>query len=114
MNRIFAPRLKKGDTIGVFSPSCPATAWIPERTRLAFEFVEEKGYRLKPGTLTGKMHAYRSGSIRERADEFNALLHDESISILMSSIGGNNTNSILPYIIDPSEIPADYIEVSYK
>lgn len=41
---------------------------------------------------------YRSGTIKERAAEFNDLLYDENIQIIMTSIGGNNTNSILPYI----------------
>jgi len=50
------------------------------------------------GSLYKKQDFYRSGSIRDRADEFNALLHDDSIQILMASIGGNNSNSILPYI----------------
>ena len=31
-------------------------------------------------------------------DEFNQLLYDPDIHVLMASIGGNNTNSILPYI----------------
>lgn len=39
-----------------------------------------------------------SGSIAQRADEFNQLLYDPDIHVLMASIGGNNTNSILPYI----------------
>lgn len=98
MNRILAPRLKKGDVIGIFSPSCPATAWIPNRTRLAFQFIEEKGYRLKPGTLTGKTQAYRSGSIRERADELNELIRDPEVSCIMAAAGGFVSNSLLPHI----------------
>ena len=45
-----------------------------------------------------KKDFYRSGTIKERAEEFNNLLYDENIQIIMTSIGGNNTNSILPYI----------------
>lgn len=98
MKKILPPRLKKGDTIGVFSPSCPATAWIPERTRLAFEFVEKNGYRLKPGALTGRIAAYRSGTIRERADELNALIRDPEVDCIMAAAGGFVSNSLLPYI----------------
>ncbi len=98
MQKILAPRLKKGAAIGVFSPSCPATAWIPERTRLAFQFVEEKGYHLKLGALTGRMSAYRSGTIRERADELNALIRDPEVDCIMAAAGGFVSNSLLPYI----------------
>ena len=51
MQNILPPQFKKGDIIGVFSPSCPSTAWIPERTHLAFQFIKEQGYNLKPGAL---------------------------------------------------------------
>lgn len=98
MSVIRAPRLRKGDTIGVFSPSCPSTAWIPERTRLAFRFMEDKGYRLKPGSLTGKIQTYRSGSIQERADELNRLIRDPDVHCIMASAGGFVSNSLLPYI----------------
>lgn len=61
-------------------------------------YLEAKEFNVIDGSLYGKRDFYRSGSIKERADEFNALLHDDRIQILMASIGGNNTNSILPYI----------------
>lgn len=48
--------------------------------------------------MYNKKDFYRSGTIKERAEEFNNLLYDENIQIIMTSIGGNNTNSILPYI----------------
>lgn len=50
------------------------------------------------GSLCGQQDHYRSGSIRQRAEEFNQLLYREDIPILMTAIGGYNTNSILPYI----------------
>lgn len=50
------------------------------------------------GALFGKRDSYRSGSIRERAEEFNQLLYNEDVQVLMASIGGNNSNSLLPYI----------------
>lgn len=85
-------------TIGVFSASSPVSAFAPERYLRGKEYLQRKGFRIVDGSLYGKSDTYRSGSIRQRADEFNALLHDPSVDILMSAIGGNNTNSILPYI----------------
>lgn len=60
------------------------------------------------GELFRCRDGYRSGTIRQRADEFNKLLHDDRVQILMASIGGNNTNSILPYI------DYDYLKVHPK
>lgn len=56
------------------------------------------GYEIVNGSLYRKQDSYRSGTIQERAQEFNQLLYNEKVQILMASIGGNNTNSILPYI----------------
>lgn len=35
---------------------------------------------------------------KRRAAEFNELLYRDDVQILMASVGGNNTNPILPYI----------------
>ena len=90
--------LNPGDTIGIFSPSRGITGEAPEATKRAVAFLEQNGYRVKLGNLTGKQDFYRSGSIADRAEEFNALLHDDSVNCLMASIGGYVSNSILPYI----------------
>ncbi len=50
------------------------------------------------GSLTNQYDYYRSGSIQERADELNDLIRNPNISCIMSTIGGMNSNSLLPYI----------------
>lgn len=85
-------------TVGVFSPSSPISAAVPVRYERGKAYLESKGLRVIDGSLCGKRDFYRSGDIRARADEFNALIADDRIQILMASIGGNNTNSILPYV----------------
>ncbi len=90
--------LKKNDTIGFFSPSTPITAFCPARFKRARTFLKQKGFHLKSGLLTGQKDGYRSGSIKERADELNQLIYDPNVSCIMSTIGGMNSNSLLPYI----------------
>ncbi len=90
--------LKQNETIGFFSPSTPITAFCPKRFKRATSFLEEKGFVLKPGALTGKKDAYRSGSIMDRAAELNALIRDPRVRCIISTIGGTNSNSLLPYI----------------
>ena len=91
-------KLNKGDTIAVFSPSSPATVYAKKRYERAKEFIRSKGFQVKEGKLTGKSDSYRSGSIKERAEELNELLYDSEVKCIMSAIGGMNSNSILPYI----------------
>ena len=91
-------KLRPGDTIAVFSPSSPATATAAARYRRGKEYLEAKGFRCLEGSLTGRRDFYRSGTIRERAEEFNALVRDPNVRCIMAAIGGNNSNSLLPYL----------------
>lgn len=91
-------KLSKGDTIGIFSPSSPITATCPNRSKRAKSFLENKGFNILEGSLTGKSDFYRSGTIKERAEELNELIRNPNIKCIMSTIGGMNSNSILPYI----------------
>ncbi len=96
MNRI--DRLKKGDLIGIFSPSSPITYSCPKRFERAKKYLQDKGFKIVEGNLTGKYDFYRAGSIKERAEELNNLIRDPEVKCIMSTIGGMNSNSLLPYI----------------
>lgn len=90
--------LKKGDTIGIFSPSSPATVTAKQRYERAKSFIEAKGFVILEGKLTGKSDGYRSGTPKERAEELNELFRNPNVKMIMSTIGGTNSNSMLPYI----------------
>ena len=95
---LLARGLKLGDTIGFFSPSSPVTVSAPQRYARAKKYLEDKGFQLKAGSLTGKSDYYRSGTIQARAAELNQLIRDPDVRCIMSTIGGNNSNALLPYI----------------
>lgn len=92
------PKLKIGDTIGFYSPSSPATAFAPKRFERAKAYLQSKGFRLKAGSLTAKSRGYRSGTVKERVEELNELIRDPDVRCIMSTIGGMNSNALLPYI----------------
>ncbi len=106
--------LKVGDKIGYFSPSSPATVFAPKRFERAKSYLESKGFELVAGDLTGKADSYRSGSIQERAEELNTLVRDPSIRCIISTIGGNNSNALLPYIDYESLIRDPKIIIGYS
>jgi len=95
---LLAPRLSLGETIGFFSPSSPVTVTAPERFKRAQHFLAQKGFVLRAGKLTGQSDFYRSGTIQDRANELNQLIRDPEVRCIMSTIGGNNSNALLPYI----------------
>ncbi|WP_342545923.1 S66 peptidase family protein [Lysinibacillus sp. FSL K6-4013] len=84
--------------IGIYSPSSPATVTALERYERAKAFLENKNFQIVTGSLTGKSDYYRSGSPKERAEELNELLRNPNVDMIMSTIGGTNANSMLPYI----------------
>lgn len=108
------PSLKPGDTIGFFSPSAPATVFAKERFERAKEYLSDKGYKLKAGKLTGSNDFYRSGTVKQRAEELNELIRDPDVRCIMSTIGGNNSNSLLPYIDYDALIRTPKIIVGYS
>ena len=95
---IIAPSLKKGDTIGFFSPSTPATSFAFKRFERAKLFLKTKGYQLQAGSLTGVSDHYRSGTIQARVKELNTLIRDPKVRCIMATMGGMVSNSMLPYI----------------
>lgn len=84
--------------IGVFSSSSPISATVPIRYERGIQYLQDKEYKIIHGERYKQSDYYRSGTIQERAREFNELLYNDDVQILMASIGGNNTNAILPYI----------------
>jgi len=95
---IKVPSLKKGDTIGFFSPSTPATSFAFKRFERAKLFLKSKGYQLQAGSLTGMSDHYRSGTIQARVEELNTLIRDPKVRCIMATMGGMVSNSMLPYI----------------
>ena len=91
-------KLELGDQIGIFSPSSPITYAVPKRFERAKAYLENKGFKIIEGDLTGKHDYYRSGTIKERAEELNSLIRNPEVKCIMSTIGGMNSNSLLPYI----------------
>ena len=111
---MIAPKLNKGDAIGVFSPSSPATATARVRYGRGKAYLESKGYRIVEGDLTGRKDFYRSGSIAQRVDELNALIRNPDVRCIMSSIGGMNSNSLLPYIDYEALVKDPKIVIGYS
>jgi muramoyltetrapeptide carboxypeptidase LdcA involved in peptidoglycan recycling len=81
----YIQKLKIGDSIGIFSPSSPITYSCPKRFKRAKEYLQNKGFNIIEGNLTGKHDFYRSGSIKERAEELNELIRNPKVKCIMST-----------------------------
>ncbi|WP_335871860.1 S66 family peptidase [Bacillus sp. 2205SS5-2] len=90
--------LKRGDTVGVITPSSPAPVLFKERYQRGLTQLEKMGFNIIEGTCARKIQSYRSSSIEARAEEINELIYNDDVKAIISTIGGLNSNSLLPYI----------------
>jgi muramoyltetrapeptide carboxypeptidase len=92
--------LSQGDTIGVITPSTPANVLFREKHLHGIKVLEEMGFKVKEGALTASAisQGYRAGTPKERADEFIELIHDDSVKCIITTIGGMNSSSMIPYL----------------
>ncbi|MGG4265130.1 S66 family peptidase [Peribacillus simplex] len=90
--------LKRGDTVGIITPSSPAPVLYKERYQRGLIQLEKMGFNIKEGSCTREIQSYRSGSIKARAEEINELIYNDDVKAIISTDGGLNSNSLLPYI----------------
>jgi muramoyltetrapeptide carboxypeptidase LdcA involved in peptidoglycan recycling len=94
------PPLEPGDLIGVFTPSAPAHVRFREKYLHGVSQLRALGFRVIEGSLTarGGTQGYRSGTPVERAAEFMELLGNPEVKGMISTIGGMNSSSMIPYL----------------
>jgi muramoyltetrapeptide carboxypeptidase LdcA involved in peptidoglycan recycling len=97
---IRAKALHPGDTVGIFTPSSPSYVDNEELFQNGVRNLERLGFKVKIGSLTKSRasQGYRSGTPVQRAQEFMELIQDPGVHGLISTIGGNNSNSLIPYL----------------
>jgi muramoyltetrapeptide carboxypeptidase LdcA involved in peptidoglycan recycling len=100
MNLLKPLSLSPGDTIGIFTPSSPSYKENEDMFQCGVHNLERLGFRVKLGFLTAERSSqgYRSGTPESRAREFMDLIRDPEVKGLISTIGGNNSSSLIPYI----------------
>ena len=101
LKMFFIPeKLKIGDTIGIFTPSVPGYSISNEVFEQGIKNLELFGFKVKLGEVTAKKSSqgYRSAPPIERANELNQLFKDKEVKAILPTIGGNNSNSLIPYL----------------
>ena len=91
---IKAPRLTPGGTIGLCSPSHIAK---PEEYRQIIDTFRRKGYSVREGNNLYKATYGYLASPQERAADFNQLIDDPEVELVMFG-GGEGSVELLPYL----------------
>lgn len=97
---IFPEYLKKGDTIGVTAVSDGVGDELDKKRFYNGRCkLEDLGYKVKfTDNVFTVADKGRSSSGIKRAEEFNRLVSDESVSVIVSAKGGNFLNEMLEYV----------------
>ena len=82
---ILPPNLKNGDTIGITSPAGYITV---ADTQAAVNKLTEWGFNVKLGNCIGKRDFSLGGSDKERIDDMQAMIGDDSIKAILCARGG--------------------------
>lgn len=92
---VLPPRLERGDTIGIVTPSVPAPAGAPRRFERGIAELERLGFRVRVAANARGSRGHRSGTIEERVADLHELFGDDGIQAILCAIGGFNSNSLL-------------------
>lgn len=99
-------RLAPGDTVAVVSPSWGGPAAFPHVFDHGLAALRSWGLEIREYPSTRATAARLAADPRLRADDLNAAFADPSIRAIFSSIGGDDSIRLLPFL-DRAEIAAD-------
>ncbi|MEK6747808.1 MAG: S66 peptidase family protein [Pseudomonadota bacterium] len=93
-----APHLRRGDTVGVVSPSWGGAALFPHRVEAAIRQLGDLGLHVKMAAHALTNQGYVAASARQRAADINAMFGDSEVRAIICTIGGDHCNQVLPHI----------------
>lgn len=86
-------------TIGIINPSMVIEPFCPKRCKRAIDLLHDNGFEIVLGELTSNVQEiYRSGTIKQRVEEFHKMVQNQQVDVIMVSIGGQNTASLIDLI----------------
>ena len=91
-------KLKKGDAIGIVSPSSPVVPEQAGQFSRGVDFLEGLGLNVVVGEHVHSTSWGYAAAPREKAADINRMFADESIRAILCSQGGATANACLPYL----------------
>lgn len=97
MEKIYSPKLKRGDVIGVIAPSRPIIN-IKKDINEGIKILEGFGFKIRLGNNLYKKFYYSAGSTKERAADLNSMFKDKDVKAIICAAGGITSNQILDFV----------------
>lgn len=96
---IIPPKLKKGDTVRVIAPARSlGMSWIQAVKEKAIKSFELIGLKLTFGKHVNEVDEFDSSSIESRIEDLHDAFKDKNVKLVITVIGGFNSNQLLKYI----------------
>jgi len=97
---MFPPKLKKGDKIRVVTPAQSlAMPWVKnELKQIAIERFKSLDLNLSFSRHVNEIDEFDSSSIQSRVEDLHEAFKDDSVKLIISVIGGYNSNQLLQYL----------------
>lgn len=99
---VLPPRLRRGDVIGIASPS---SIQKPEYIARVISVIEKLGFRARPAANIYSDSWSFLASDTERADDINSLIRDPEVRMVM--MGGGEGSPAIPRLLDYDAIRRD-------
>ncbi len=98
MTFIKPKKLKTGDTIATVSPSWGGPSIFPHVYELGLKNIEALGFKIKEFPSARKDNQYNYEHPEFRAKDINDAFADKEVKAIFTSIGGEDSIRILPYL----------------
>ena len=96
MDLVKPKRLKAGGTVRLVAPSLSASIIEPQSMGHRDQRLESKGLKVQVAKHAMGSRGHTSGTIMERAGDVMDAFRDPDVDLVMSVIGGFNSNQLLP------------------
>lgn len=100
MKIIKPQKLRKGDTIGIVSPSGTIIGKKErtERFNKGIKELHQLGFKTKLARHANGKYFYSAGTPKERASDIHAMFRDKNVQAIMWTQGGDTANEVLPLL----------------
>lgn len=95
MKIIKPPRLKKGDVVGIVSPSNSISTELQNQFERGITALGDLGLQVKMGANVMAQNFYRAGTAEQRLSDLHELWRDPSVKMILMSQGGCAANHLL-------------------
>jgi muramoyltetrapeptide carboxypeptidase LdcA involved in peptidoglycan recycling len=93
-------KLKDGDIVRIITPARSLSLpWITKELQaIATKRLEVLGLKVIFGKHVNEINAFDSSSIKSRVGDLHEAFEDKTVKLILTVVGGFNSNEILPYL----------------